>query len=765
MKKRIYIIIALIALIAMSVAPIFAQSTGTVGGSATAVLQQKTIDSIAKELVILRHTRDSIVSSTTYLRKSLDSISSANKNLRVIENYGLINNQFNQFIIDSLSDMINRLNSQINELQVLNTIDFATDATIASIKDNQTNNSQTTQIVDGLGNVISNFGTVEDIVLPTISGFGVGQHANIIPKAGHQTYRFTLTGSFAATVEPKFKNNGQIRSFGAIYNIETATWQGSTASGAGTYLVDIAGADEVFLDVTGFFFGSGNIDAKVSQSKITTTGTSISGNVNVVGVTGFKMDDVRTSGSSANMNNINFGFVYPTAGHQSFYFNLQGTWVGQIKVGYSLNGTPIGFIPRIYDLNNGGVQLGTNIITANGNYIVECLGMDGLFLSTVSWTSGTVFVDGKSTAAAFKDIPSSGGGGGTATSTAILQQTTIDSLKKIAIKIDTTNNKVARIETKVSTNTLQQTGIDTMKSIAVKIDTTNIRFNRMLDSIKMELAILRLIKDSAINNNIATRSLLSETMFTNRIPTNGQKVSSGSVPTVQASNQTEVVAKEWKSTTISGTPATIVGDILLQSVRNNGGAYQVYWFNLTQNVLMTVAPTAGTFTQNTNTGQNLPSNQNGRQSWAAWSQNNGTMTSTATGFVAQVVVDGVNISSGTTYTVPAGKRLRITSFQGGGFTAGFGPANGAAYDEGYWWLAQAAAVNTGSPNIAQISFGVNYINPTSGSATPTWNATRYFGDGEVDIPGGQQIMFVGKTLNNTMGFRASYSWAGYLYNQ
>jgi hypothetical protein len=245
----------------------------------------------------------------------------------------------------------------------------------------------------------------------------------------------------------------------------------------------------------------------------------------------------------------------------------------------------------------------------------------------------------------------------------------------------------------------------------------------------------------------------------------GGKAGTASIPNVPATDYAECVAKEWKVVTATGVPAAAVGDILTSCIKSNSAVFAANWYNNNSQTRFTTNPTIANLTENSNKGQLLSGTQNGRQSWCASAQNNGVMTSTATFYSLNVVVDGVLQGLSTTYTVPTGKRLRITSFQGGGFTNGFGGTNTAIYDEGYWFLTQAAAVTPASPIIAQVSFGVNYINPTAGNATPVWNAYRAFVDGEVDVAAGQQIGFVGKNLNNTMGFRNSLSWQGYLYNQ
>jgi hypothetical protein len=260
------------------------------------------------------------------------------------------------------------------------------------------------------------------------------------------------------------------------------------------------------------------------------------------------------------------------------------------------------------------------------------------------------------------------------------------------------------------------------------------------------------------------------TLFVAGATPGGQLLAANSFSVVPATNYTESVEVRWFAN-VTGAGYT-AGDRLLQIVKSNGGTLSQTWINIITGVIIvtpTPAEIAANLSIDQNTGQTLGGKQRGRQSWC-WSSD-GVTGMAGSGTLAahnmsSVVVDGVVVQGASSvYGVPAGKRLRICTFNGAGFTSGFVGASTATYDDLIVTLRQAAAVLTTSPCIMAHGVAWNYINPTAGNSTANWNATRTFQDGELDIAGGQQIMVAAHATNSTGGgYRFHGSFSGYLYN-
>lgn len=238
---------------------------------------------------------------------------------------------------------------------------------------------------------------------------------------------------------------------------------------------------------------------------------------------------------------------------------------------------------------------------------------------------------------------------------------------------------------------------------------------------------------------------------------------------VEDRSYVEAVHKEWKVVTATGIPVAAVGNILIQAIRINDGVYVETWFNATTGAVFTTNPVVANLTENANKGHNLSGSQNGRQSWAmVYQQVTGLMTATLAGLAAtQIVVDGLNVGVGSTYTVPAGKRLRIASVQLAGFGSAFAvPNTNSIYDDGYLSIHQAAAVTTASPVIAAVGWSYSISVPAGQQGlVAIQNLNRNWLDGEIDVAGGQQILIAGRSTNATSSsYRLNGSINGYLYN-
>ena len=229
--------------------------------------------------------------------------------------------------------------------------------------------------------------------------------------------------------------------------------------------------------------------------------------------------------------------------------------------------------------------------------------------------------------------------------------------------------------------------------------------------------------------------------------------------------------KEWRVKTATGTPLAAVGDLLTQVLQVANGVTIATWFNNTTSSLFTVAPTVANLVQNGATGQVLSTNTNGRQSWhlriGGSSVTSGTMLS-----APNIYVDNVLNTTGD-YIVPAGKVLRITTFNGfGGHNSSFTNANSGGYMAGNLCL---LVQNGGAVTIASIpAHQINWAasSPSAVNGGTLAQAIQYQGfsipDGTVEIAAGFRVNVGCQTANINSGGTTLSSvqcgWSGYLYD-
>jgi hypothetical protein len=258
-------------------------------------------------------------------------------------------------------------------------------------------------------------------------------------------------------------------------------------------------------------------------------------------------------------------------------------------------------------------------------------------------------------------------------------------------------------------------------------------------------------------------NITGSTLFVQGATPAGQQVAASSYPVVPATNYVESVQKEWKVKT-AGT-GTVVGDILIQAIKSNAGTINVTWFNLTQGTLLGTAPTISSLVENNQSGQVLPANQNGRQSFA-WTS--GGWAPSATGIQnlgsGNVSIDGgANVATNTTYTVPAGKRLRILSMDFTNTTNTTIAANARVWC-GLGLKQDTVTPISTSPDIYKFRW-MTSNNTTSAQMAPVLNQNMLikFPDGAIDIAPGRLIAIWCHEAEAT-GFAPYMSINGYLYD-
>jgi hypothetical protein len=264
-----------------------------------------------------------------------------------------------------------------------------------------------------------------------------------------------------------------------------------------------------------------------------------------------------------------------------------------------------------------------------------------------------------------------------------------------------------------------------------------------------------------------TPNIANSTLFVQGTTPQGQNTSANSYPVALATNSTVDAQKEWKVVTATGTPTATVGDILLQTIKSNAGTVSVTWFNMTQSTLFTVAPTIANLTENSNKGTDLPNGQNGRQEWSMYTSGLVAASSgSAAGIVNTLTYNistGTTVTTGVTYTVPAGKTLRVYQIDMlgvyGAITAGYQLGGSVAV------IYNTTAPTNTSARAIQVSSVCGYI-PTNST-----NSNGNTGAGSTTLPTGCDIPSgsVVNLCNFTGGGGSFYASAnivvkGYLYN-
>jgi hypothetical protein len=262
-----------------------------------------------------------------------------------------------------------------------------------------------------------------------------------------------------------------------------------------------------------------------------------------------------------------------------------------------------------------------------------------------------------------------------------------------------------------------------------------------------------------------TPSTTGSTLFVQGATPAGQQLATSSFPVVMASNTTDSVQKEWKVTTATGTPTAAVGDILLQTIKNNAGTVSVTWFNMTSSTLMTVAPVVANLTE-ANNGQVLSGTTNGRQNfWMGLEIQTGVGTTNSLLAGLVTTVGNTRTAGISTYTVPAGKRLRILHWDVEITNNSTIPA--VSRDWGIYLLKAdqtgAALVST-SPTLASAMPQISNNTATVVTAnTSVTNSNKSFTEGVIDLPAGSTL---GVWVANGSGsiIMQIQSINGYLYN-
>jgi hypothetical protein len=221
------------------------------------------------------------------------------------------------------------------------------------------------------------------------------------------------------------------------------------------------------------------------------------------------------------------------------------------------------------------------------------------------------------------------------------------------------------------------------------------------------------------------------------------------------------------SASVAGT-GYAVGDRLRQIIAQQGANTIVTWINIDQQTILASTPTPAQITSNLRLldggGQVLPGGMRGRQSWAMhW--DNSSLPSGATVASTGGNLDGSAVASSATYTVPAGKILRITSgrfaWLGGSVIA----ANSSQYAYGgaHIRVANGAAPSAGSASVAMMGLAAPTIgtNPASSDIAGIMSPLD-LPDGTLDIAAGWQIGLFGGSNFSTVIIWGGLN--GYLYN-
>jgi hypothetical protein len=253
-------------------------------------------------------------------------------------------------------------------------------------------------------------------------------------------------------------------------------------------------------------------------------------------------------------------------------------------------------------------------------------------------------------------------------------------------------------------------------------------------------------------------NITGSTLFVQGATPAGQQPAASSHPVIPATNYTESVQKEWKVISSTGTPTAAVGDIVLQTIKNNAGTVGVTWFNMTTSTIFTVAPVVANLSQNTNTGMELAGTQNGRQSWSMTAAGFSPVSGTAVSCVQ--TTDNTVLSAQTSYTVPAGKRLRIT-YIGLSQTASSTLASNTRNFSDFVLRNGTAVDNNGAPVFRFRMHSANSLSTTAFAQDLT-TCSAMFQNGELDFGAGRIIymwMDSGTTDNSS-----NLSMNGVLYN-
>jgi hypothetical protein len=257
---------------------------------------------------------------------------------------------------------------------------------------------------------------------------------------------------------------------------------------------------------------------------------------------------------------------------------------------------------------------------------------------------------------------------------------------------------------------------------------------------------------------------LTEATFSNRIPTNGQKIASASLPVVLPSNSTIDIEKEWFCRVATGTPLAAVGDRLVQVVKNNGGTLVTTWFNMTQSALFTVAPVVANLSLSPiKTPWSWSATVNGMNGSASYSICGGSGQTNVGG----VVTTGISPATG--YTVPVGKKLIITSISFAGWCNNWHTPGATADVAGIIDIRATNAAGALYCSLPYATIGQNGFTaePTS-THTPSFQSSVSYPDGAIEIPAGTVIVFASGNSSPGGGYATGINIqggvTGYLIN-
>jgi hypothetical protein len=223
----------------------------------------------------------------------------------------------------------------------------------------------------------------------------------------------------------------------------------------------------------------------------------------------------------------------------------------------------------------------------------------------------------------------------------------------------------------------------------------------------------------------------------------------------------QVVSKEWKCVTATGTPAAAVGDMIIETIRDNGITSTVKWFNMTQQVPFTTAPVVANLFD-----LQLGATNCGREEFSLYTPSPQTVSA---GLVQGTVFsvqqgNAAILTSQSGFTVPAGKRLRITSiefqcFQGSAITVNNDGSVGfyVCYDYG------GAAPTTLSARGISASGRWMWISGATNANNSAAVGFNSMADGSFELPS-NAVIKIGHQSQNWNGTTFHLTVKGYLYN-
>jgi hypothetical protein len=226
----------------------------------------------------------------------------------------------------------------------------------------------------------------------------------------------------------------------------------------------------------------------------------------------------------------------------------------------------------------------------------------------------------------------------------------------------------------------------------------------------------------------------------------------------EISSFSRIIQKEWKVVTATGTPTANTGEILIQTIQNNGGSAVVTWFNMSTSVVLTVAPAIANLFDRT-----LPFTENGRQEFSMWTDNGQTNTnqSIQTGIFRVRLGNNSTLTGQTYYTVPNGKRLRLTNFTAG-MHNGISTTNLHCGSAMAYVAADTSTPSTSSPRVF-CAYGKYDFNPSVSSATSLTAVGTATATEGVDLPAGT-IIGIGTYYINISFTLIDAQLKGFLYN-